>query len=425
MSSARPPQPRAKPVRYWPGKAPKGAAEAAGGSSDSDEDEDDVGDKLQSGDKEIQEVSSASTTLEVPSGGDRRLMRLQESRRGVEVDGEEGGRRARVEGRSQASVARAEASARAEESEDESDEAVAARRAKARAKALATRKEEEDRLAAQEQAEVQEEESEYTSEYTSDSEDDLVSSRTMLKPVFVTKNKRETILERERQEALAEAAELERIAQQEAKKLESHHMVAEELLREQAAAEAITAAPDVDDTDNLDEEQEYAAWKLRELQRIKRDRSEADAREAARDDIERRRGMTDAEIMEEKRRDGTFNTSTDGGGADKQKHRFMQKYFHKGAFFVDDERVGKALENRDFAQPTLDDNFDKSALPGVMQVKNFGRSGQTKWTHLGDQDTSNMDSPWFQKSDVNKRTLSKQGGMKQTFDKPTAKRRKI
>ena len=31
---------------------------------------------------------------------------------------------------------------------------------------------------------------------------------------------------------------------------------------------------------------------------------------------------------------------------------------------------------------------DMSALPKVMQVKRFGRKGNTKYTHLADQDTS-------------------------------------
>ena len=34
-------------------------------------------------------------------------------------------------------------------------------------------------------------------------------------------------------------------------------------------------------------------------------------------------------------------------------------------------------------------------VPKVMQVKNFGKSGQTKWTNLRDADTSRRDDPWF------------------------------
>jgi len=59
-----------------------------------------------------------------------------------------------------------------------------------------------------------------------------------------------------------------------------------------------------------------------------------------------------------------------------------------------------------------------------MQVKSFGRAGQTKWTHLTDQDTSTKDAPWNAKTEINKRTLSKLGGLHGGFDKPTAKKRK-
>lgn len=45
-----------------------------------------------------------------------------------------------------------------------------------------------------------------------------------------------------------------------------------------------------------------------------------------------------------------------------------------------------------------------------MQVKNFGKQGRTKYTHLTDQDTTKWDSPWANPTDplrlkYNKRVL--------------------
>ena len=48
----------------------------------------------------------------------------------------------------------------------------------------------------------------------------------------------------------------------------------ESLTQTLPAEEAQDVHPDVDDTDGLDPEGEFEAWKLRELQRLKRDREE-------------------------------------------------------------------------------------------------------------------------------------------------------
>lgn len=78
----------------------------------------------------------------------------------------------------------------------------------------------------------------------------------------------------------------------------------------------------------------------------------------------------------------------------------MQKYYHKGAFYMDEDSVKDTSDVRLRAADaaTGEDKFNKEALPQVMQVKNFGRAGQTKYTHLLDQDTTRkgMGSVWQQ-----------------------------
>jgi microfibrillar-associated protein 1 len=79
---------------------------------------------------------------------------------------------------------------------------------------------------------------------------------------------------------------------------------------------------------------------------------------------------------------------------------FMHKYFHKGAFYSNMDILKD--DGRDFTAPTVEDKgIDKSALPAPMQVRgaDFGKRGQTKWTHLAAEDTSAKrgdDSLWQQ-----------------------------
>jgi microfibrillar-associated protein 1 len=62
----------------------------------------------------------------------------------------------------------------------------------------------------------------------------------------------------------------------------------------------------------------------------------------------------------------------------KKKWKFMQKYYHKGAFYIDDTsiRVRDDVRKRDTSEATLDDKFNKEMLPKVLQVRNFGKAGR-------------------------------------------------
>ncbi|CAF4456604.1 unnamed protein product, partial [Adineta steineri] len=83
-------------------------------------------------------------------------------------------------------------------------------------------------------------------------------------------------------------------------------------------------------TDDEDGEVAYDAWKLRELERLKRDRKERDEREREQQELERWRNMTEEERQAELRKNGKTITNA----APKAKYKFLQKYYHRGAFFM-------------------------------------------------------------------------------------------
>lgn len=77
------------------------------------------------------------------------------------------------------------------------------------------------------------------------------------------------------------------------------------------------------------------------------------------------------------------------GAGGKPSMRYLQRYYHKGAFFQDDEHRDDALFSRDFMEATGEDaTVDRALLPEVMQVKKWGLKGRTRYTHLADQDTT-------------------------------------
>ena len=74
----------------------------------------------------------------------------------------------------------------------------------------------------------------------------------------------------------------------------------------------------------------------------------------------------------------------------KGKYKYLQKYYHCGPLYLNEE---SDVYKRNFAEPTLEDHFDKTLLPKVMQVKEFGRAGRTKYSQLVDQVTAEFEIP--------------------------------
>ncbi|XP_035730114.1 microfibrillar-associated protein 1-like [Vespa mandarinia] len=305
------------------------------------------------------------------------------------------------------------------EDEELSDSEIERRREALKQRVLSKKETEEELLHGEEDersGESTEESSEYE-EYT-DSEEE---TGPRLKPVFVRKKDRITVMEKEKEAMKQKQVEIEAKKLAEERKRQTFRMV-EEAIRKETQVNKTNNEQEgkLEDvcTDDENDEVEYEAWKLRELKRIKRDREEREQIEKERLEIERIRNMTE----EERRQEARLNPKVITNKAAKGKYKFLQKYYHRGAFYLDkDDNIFK----RDFSGATLEDHFDKTILPKVMQVKNFGRSGRTKYTHLVDQDTTQFDSPWISETAQNLKFHNNQAaGMKQVFERPSLKKRK-
>ncbi|KAI8579838.1 hypothetical protein K450DRAFT_240567 [Umbelopsis ramanniana AG] len=409
--------------RYRAGQAPTNVQES------SDEEEEDEQQEQQQEPPSIQRRDHASQAIqfaqkEVITGveqvaisdqdaaSDRRLRRLKEAQ---EARADESGRRRRR-------FEEDEPAAAQEESEDEDE--IAAQRQRMKQKALELRKAQEAESSRLQEAmpieeeEEDEEEEEGSTEYETDSSEDYVAPK-LIKPVFIPKDRRATVMEKERIAEAEEAAERQRLERLEQRKVESHQLLADQLKKdvmgEEIDPDSAAGPPDVDDTDGVDEEAEFEAWKIRELLRIKRDKEERIARDREREEIERRREMPEEERLKE-----DLERARESRKKERSKHQFMQKYYHKGAFYQDnDDEIFK----RDYEVATESEINKKEMLPEVMQVKKFGMAGQTKYKHLAAEDTTDKTSAWMQKSDVNRRTMKRMGGMKDEFEHRNKRRR--
>lgn len=169
-----------------------------------------------------------------------------------------------------------------------------------------------------------------------------------------------------------------------------------------AAAAAAAEASDVDTDDEAHEAEEYAAWAAREMARLASDRAAREAAFKERSELEALRAMSEEERAAW---DAAHPRPPDAADAAREKEKwvFLQKYYHKGAFFqhAADDRFESAgtheIYGRSFSAATGEDRgADKATLPKAMQKRKetFGRAGQTKWTHLTAEDTGTRDALW-------------------------------
>lgn len=395
-----------KVKRYWPGKAPEWAEEV--------EEEAD-----------FQRPSSKATLPDRQADledhkDDPRLRRLEESR----LQKDEAVARHRQIRRAEIVSTREEerqAQELADAEEDEDDEAIEERRQRIKAMRLARQREEEAELEVELEEEDEEEEE---SEYETDSEEEF-GGIAMIKPVFVPKSERDTIAEREKLEAEEEAMKNSLKKKLEDRKLETKQLVVEEIRKEEEIEKNREAEGDggeVDTDDETNEAEEYEAWKVREITRIKRDRDDREKLIKAREETDKLRNMTEEERKEWDRKNPKPLS------LNKKKWKFMQKYYHKGAFFQteSDDRDGAGgdeIFTRDFSAPTGEDRMDKTILPKVMQVKHFGRSGRTKWTHLVAEDTTDWNNPWTYNDPLRAKYNQKMAGMNRPIAKPAGNKK--
>ncbi|KAM7500053.1 hypothetical protein LguiA_024467 [Lonicera macranthoides] len=367
-----------KVKRYWPGKAPEW-------EDDANED----GDIPMTKAVALEKAFPRHEDSGIVKRDDPRLRRLAESR--IEDNRAEVRANHRLIRQAEIVSAIEEENRRQEgfDLEEEDEDALDERRRRIRKKLL-QKEEKEAAILLVEEEELEEEEEE-ESEYETDLEDEQ-PDLAMVKPVFVPKPERDTVAEREWVEEEERAVKESVRKRLEERKAETKKIVVEEIRKDeeiQKNKEMEDNIANVDANDELNEAEDYEAWKVREIARIKRDRDDREATLKKKEEIEGVRNKTEEERRDWERK----NPKPDG--APKKKRRFMQKYYHKGVFFQSDpdDRSATAVSDngifdRDFSPPTGEDKMDKTILPKVMQVKHFGRSGRTKWTHLVNEDTT-------------------------------------
>lgn len=236
----------------------------------------------------------------------------------------------------------------------------------------------------------------------------------LMRPVFVDKENRATIQEQMQKEIDEMANKEETEKMKERRKQETKKIVIEYIKKDLNGEVEETNGMHFDmpdDTDDINNLEEYEQWKLRELKRIKKQVEEDEEKMKDKIEIERRRNLTDEQRQDENLRLGSDATLIHF----KSKYKFLQKYYHRGAFYQSEAKVDtEHIYNRDYNLPTAEDKFDRSSLPSVLQKRRglIFKKGQSKYTHLTNEDTTEFDPMYKVPENIAKKITKSMGGYK-------------
>ncbi|KAI9051478.1 hypothetical protein LZ554_004524 [Drepanopeziza brunnea f. sp. 'monogermtubi'] len=229
------------------------------------------------------------------------------------------------------------------------------------------------------------------SDEDSSSEEEEAPRRVMMRPTFIKKDKRAAMAGAKPVDTRTDE---EFAAQEEERRKKAADEIVEEQIRRDIAAKAAGKKnwdddeedAEVDDTDGLDPAAERAAWELRELMRIKREREAIEERERELEEVERRKNLS---ADDRKREDDEHIAKQKEEKDSRNKMGFMQKYHHKGAFYQDDA-AAQGLAARDIMGAKFVDDTNRELLPQALQMRDMtklGKKGATKYKDLKSEDT--------------------------------------
>jgi microfibrillar-associated protein 1 len=246
------------------------------------------------------------------------------------------------------------------------------------------------------------------SDSSSEEEEEEEAPPPLLK--FIPKSKRGTVVTQADLDNKWESDEKKKTEAKKLRAIETQLAVAEEVQREKdtIASDVTNDQEDLafmpDDADDPTDEAAYQAWEEREITRLVEELmlNDTKTQKKLKAEVERRRRMTDEERMAE---DSSLQEKIDrekeekraARGADnKDGKKLMMKYQHKGAFYMDEDTL-KAdpndVRNKNYHKEATSDSFNVASMPKVMQVRNFGRSGQSKHTTNREIDTTDSSAP--------------------------------